>query len=136
MMIFTRRTGLDSNLFSHQTGFTLLEVLITIVLLVVGLVSVLEVFSVGIFADADVENHTTALYLAQEKMEEVHSASSYAAIDDFASARTNLGGDFADFDREVTVSGDPRQVNVIVAWDVKGVDQSINLVSLFTDYDY
>ncbi len=117
-------------------GFTLLEALITIVILVVGVVALLQVFSIGMFADTGVENATVALNLTQEKMEEIKDVSFYFDIDSFVSARANLGGDFADFDREVTVSGDPKQVNVVVYWTVKGEDQSINLVTLFADYDY
>ena len=119
-----------------KKGFTLLEMLITIVLLTVGIVSILQMMSIGIFADTNTENSVIAFYLAQEAMEEVKDASSYANIDTFASTRATLSGDFSDFDRAVTVSGDPKQVNVIVYWSVKGQDQSIDLVSLFSDYDY
>jgi prepilin-type N-terminal cleavage/methylation domain-containing protein len=119
-----------------KKGFTLLEMLVTIVVLTVGVVSVLRMMSIGIFADTNTENSTIAFYLAQEKMEEIKDASSYPNIDTFASTRAALSGDFSDFDRAVTVSGDPKQVNVIVYWSVKGQDQSVNLVSLFADYDY
>jgi len=117
-------------------GYSLLEILITIIVVVVGYVALLQMFSITMFADADVENHTTALYLAQETMEEIRDSSTYTGIDSFASARTDLTGDFADFDREVTVSGTPKEVHVMVYWNVKGTDQNVNLVSLFTDYDF
>ncbi len=119
-----------------KKAFTLLEMLITIVLLTAGIVSLLRMMSMGVFADTNTENATTALYLAQEKMEEIKDAATYAAIDTFVAARASLTGDYADFDRAVTVSGDPKQVNVIVYWTVNGSDQSVDLVSLFTDYDY
>ena len=119
-----------------KRGLTLLEVMITLIILVIGVIGLLQVFSTVMIADADVENTTTALYLAQEKMEEIRNAASYAAIDSYAATRANIGGAFADFDRAVTVSGSPKQVNVIVYWTTKGSGQNINLVSLFTDYDY
>ena len=119
-----------------KKGFTLLEMLITIVLLTAGIVPILRMLSMGMFADVNAENATIARYLAQEEMEEIKDSASYSGIDSFASARATLTGDFSDFDREVTVSGDPKQVNVIVYWTVKGQDQSIDLVTLFTDYDY
>jgi len=119
-----------------KKGFTLLEMMVTIVVLTIGIVTVLQMMSIAIFADNNAENSVVAFYLAQETMEEVKDASAYADIDGLASSRANLGGDFKDFDREVTVSGAPKQVNVIVYWSVKGQDQSINLVSLFADYDY
>lgn len=131
-----RFPGEKVKVFRSLTGFTFLEILVAIILLVVGFSSILQVFSMGLFADADVESHTTALYLAQEKMEEIKDSATYAGINSFASARASLTGNFADFDREVIVSGNPKQVNVIVYWDVKGVDQNINLVSLFANYDY
>lgn len=119
-----------------KKGFTLLEMLIAIVLLTVGIISILQMMSIAIFADTNVENSVIAYYLAQESMENIKDASSYSNIDTFAESRATLSGDFSDFDREVTVSGDPKQVNVIVYWSVKGQDQSIDLVSLFADYDY
>ena len=117
-------------------GFTLLEMLVTIVLLTVGIVSILQMMSIAMFADVNTENAAIAYYLAQETMEDIKDASSYSNIDTFAASRAALSGDFSDFDREVTVSGTPKQVNVIVYWSVKGQDQSIDLVSLFADYDY
>ncbi len=119
-----------------KKGFTLLEMLVTIVLLTVGIVTILQMMSIAIFADTNTENATIAYYLAQETMEDIKDASSYSDIDTFAASRAALSGNFSDFDREVTVSGAPKQVNVIVYWSVKGQDQSIDLVSLFADYDY
>ena len=52
-------------------GFTLLEILIAIVLIVVGLVALMGVMSVGICADAALEYRLTALNLANEKIEEL-----------------------------------------------------------------
>ena len=119
-----------------KKGFTLLEMLVTIVLLTIGIASILQMMSIAIFADTNTENSAIAYYLAQETMEDIKDASSYSNIDSFAASRASLSGDFSDFDREVTVSGTPKQVNVIVYWSIKGQDQSIDLVSLFADYDY
>jgi hypothetical protein len=90
----------------------------------------------SMFADTNTENSVVAFYLAQEAMEEIKDASSYSNINTFAQAQTAMTGGYADFDKAITVSGDPKQVNVIIYWDVKGVEQSVNLVSLFADYDY
>ena len=119
-----------------KKGFTLLEMLVTIVLLTVGITSILQIAGMAMFADTNLENITIARYLAQEAMEEIKDAASYADIDSFASPRSTLTGEFADFDRTVTVSGDPKQVDATVYWTVKGQDQSVELVTLFTDYDY
>lgn len=110
--------------------------LLTIVLLTVGITSILHVAGMAMFADTNLEKMTIARYLLQESMEEIKGAASYSDIDDFASARASLSGDFADFEREVTVSGDPKQVDVTVYWTAKGQEQSAGLVTLFADYDY
>ncbi len=119
-----------------KKGFTLLEILVTLVLLTSGIVAIVRVMGMGMFADANAEKSIIARYLAQEQMETIKDASSYSNIDSFASARTSLSGDFSDFDREVTVSGNPKEVHVIVYWTVQGQDQSVDFVTLFTDYDF
>lgn len=122
-----------------KKGFTLLEILITIVLLTAGLTSILRAMSMGMAAESSVagsENDAIAKYLAQEKMEEIKDASSYANIDSFVATKAALSGDYSSFERAVTVSGDPKQVNVIVYWMVNSIEQSIDLVTLFADYDY
>lgn len=122
-----------------KKGFTLLEILITIVLLTAGLTSILRAMSMGMAAESSVagsENNAIAKYLAQEKMEEIKDASSYANIDSFVATKAALSGDYSNFERAVTVSGDPKEVNVIVYWMVNSIEQSIDLVTLFADYDY
>ncbi len=122
-----------------KKGFTLLEILITIVLLTAGLTSILRAMSMGMAAESSLtgsENDAIAKYLAQEKMEEIKDASSYANIDSFVATKAALSGDYSNFERAVTVSGDPKQVNVIVYWMVNSIEQSIDLVTLFADYDY
>lgn len=119
-----------------KKGFTLLEMLVTMVLLTAGITSILQITSMAMFADTNLEHKTVARYLAQETMEEIKGASSYSDIDSFASPRSALSGDFAAFDRLVTVSGDPKQVDVTVYWTEKDQEQSVSLVTLFTNYDY
>lgn len=118
----------------QRKGFTLLEGILTIVLLVVGVAVVFRLFSVSYAADGSMDYSAIALNLCQEEMETIRDESIYADIDTYAIARTAMTGDFSDFDKEVTVAGDPKQVNVIVYWDDKGQEQSVELVSLFADY--
>ena len=119
-----------------KTGFTILEMLISVVLLVVGTVAVLDMFGIGMSADANTENSTIALALAQEEIEAMKGAGNWNAIDSFASPRTNIGGNYSDFDREVVVSGDPKTVRVITYWTARGSTQTVELATLFTNYNY
>lgn len=119
-----------------RKGFTLLEAMITMVLLAAGVTAVFSLFSMTSVLDSDNDYTAMAISLGQEAMEEIKDAASYADVDSMAAARSNLGGDFSDFDREVTVSGDPKQVNVKVYWTDQGVDHHVELITLLADYDY
>lgn len=119
-----------------KTGFTLLEMLIAVVLLVVGTVATLNTFVLGMRADANIEHSTIALALAQGEMELIKNADSWAAIDSFASPNMNIGGNYPDFNQEVIVNGDPKDVQVIIYWNAQGVVQNLKLDTLLTNYNY
>jgi len=119
-----------------KKGFTILEMLIAVVLLVVGSVVTLNMFSLGMMADNNIGHSTIALALAQGEMELIKNADSWDAVDSFASPRTNLGGDYSDFDQEVIVNGNPKDVQVIVYWNALGGLQNLELDTLLTNYNY
>jgi prepilin-type N-terminal cleavage/methylation domain-containing protein len=54
-----------------QTGFTLIEVLITIVFVSVGIVAVLSSLSIGVSGVDRGRRSTTALFLSEQRMEEI-----------------------------------------------------------------
>lgn len=114
-------------------GFTILEIILAIAVLVFGVVPVVLAFSQAITSDQSVEGQTIALNLAQEQMEAVKNASSWANIDTYASAKSSIGGAFSDYSREVLVSGNPKQVTVNVYWTFQGTEQIVSLVTLFTN---
>lgn len=117
-------------------GFTLLEVLIATVILTVGTVAIIWAFNAGLYATTDIENVDLALNIAQANMETVKNQN-FADIDTDAeiSALVSNHG-FSNF----TVSGDvaegqnPMQVDVTVAWPVKGGQTSLTLTTLAADY--
>ncbi len=122
--------------YKVKTGFTVLETLISFVLLIVGSVVILNLFSQGMITDDGIGHSTVALGLAQGEMEMIKNAGSWSAIDSFASPSTNLGGKFADYNQEVIVSGDPKDVQVVIYWKDKGSVQDLELDTLLTDYNY
>jgi prepilin-type N-terminal cleavage/methylation domain-containing protein len=118
------------------TGFTLLEMLVSVVLLAVGTLATLKMFGIGMMADTNIEHSTVALALAQGEMESIKNAGTWDAIDSFAAGSTNLGGQFAEFNQEVIVSGDPKNVQVIISWNDRAGVQNLELDTLMTDYNY
>ena len=117
-----------------QRGFTLIELLIAIILIVGGLMALIHVLSVAIFADSDLEYSLTSLNLANAKLEELKD-SNYSAI---TSATENSISGFSWIDdRIVTVSEIStglKDVEVQVRWTQKGGQQSVNLRTYIADY--
>jgi type IV pilus assembly protein PilV len=115
-------------------GFTLLEILISLVLIVVGLVALMAAMSAGICADADLEYSLIALNLANEKLEELKDIDYSFVVS--ATESSISGFAFVD-DRIVTVSEvnpDLKDVQVEVRWTQKGGQQSVNVRAYIANY--
>lgn len=113
-------------------GFTLLEVLLAIVLLVTGTVFLLQVFTPGLFAGGENETELVAINLAQEKMEEIRNTV-YANI--ASEARAVVAGSPV-FEREVVVSVPQtslKQATVKVYWSAKADELNMTLVTYVSD---
>lgn len=115
-----------------RKGFTLLEVLIAAVVLSTGTAAILWAFNAGLYAATDVENVDLALNIAQAKMEEIKNTAFAGLADSGPAADT----DFPRFSTTVNVAEgqDPMQVDVTVAWPVKGGETSIVLTTLVATY--
>ncbi len=117
-----------------KKGFTLIELLIAIILTAGGLMVLMQLMSVAIFADSDLEYSLKALNLANEKLEELKD-SDYSSVTS-ATESSISGFSFVD-DRIVTVSEvdtDLKDVQVKVRWMQKGGQQSINVRTYIANY--
>jgi prepilin-type N-terminal cleavage/methylation domain-containing protein len=115
----------------QKNGFTLLEILITLVILSTGVLAIAHSFTVGMFVSTDVENVDLALNIAQAKMENLENTA-YASL---ADSGPTTDSNFSNFDVTVDVSGsEPIQVDVKVEWDTKGGTPSLTLTTLRADY--
>ena len=115
-------------------GFTLIELLITIVLAAGGLMVLVQLMGVAIFADSDLEYSLIALNLANEKLEELKDGGYESVVS--ATESSISGFAFID-DRIVTVDEiytDLKDVQVKVRWTQKGSQQSINLRTYIANY--
>lgn len=57
----------------NQAGLSLIEIMVAISILSVAFISLMYAFPLGLSISKDAENSTLVSYLAQEKIEEVHS---------------------------------------------------------------
>lgn len=115
-----------------KKGFTLLEVLITLVILSGGVIAISQAFSTGMLASTDVENVDLALNIAQAKMEDIKNTAFAGLTDSGPAADPN----FSRFNVTVDVQEgqDPMQIVVTAAWNVKGGQTSVALTTLRTNY--
>lgn len=121
-----------------KRGFTLIELLIAIILTAGGLMVLMQLMSVAIFADSTLEYSLIALNLANEKLEELKDDGySHANLNIGTHTESSISGfDFVD-DRIVTVSEvdtDLKDVQVEVRWTQKGGQQSVNLRTYIANY--
>jgi prepilin-type N-terminal cleavage/methylation domain-containing protein len=102
-----------------KRGFTLLELLLTVIIIVSALFPLLQILSKAILASAGTESEITALNLAQSRMEDLRNLA-YGNISSETKASVAA---FPNFKREVMVTT-PRpnlkNVKVIVYWTLGG----------------
>ena len=116
-----------------EKGFTLLEVLVAIVLLVVGVAVLVGLFSNALIGSSDAENTTIAMNLIQGRMEEIRNLGFSNIIPE---PKVDVSG-FPGFQRKVSIDdpeGDPtvndlKQVTVTVYWIFKGNEVNISAVT-------
>jgi prepilin-type N-terminal cleavage/methylation domain-containing protein len=112
-----------------QRGFTLLEILITLVIFTVGIAAIMTVFSTGLLSSSDIENTTIGMNLAQRRIEEFRNRNYDTGI--VSEVRAAVSG-FSGFERAVAVTEpetDLKQVIVTTYWTFKGDDVSLSLIT-------
>ncbi len=110
-----------------KRGFALIELMIAIILAASGLMVLMHLLSVTIFADSDLDYSLISLNLANEKLEMLKDCDYSSVIS--ATESSISGFTFVD-DRIVTVSEvdtDLKDVQVEVRWTQNGGQQSIQL---------
>ena len=118
-------------------AFTLIELLIAIVLIVVGLVALMGIMSVGICADANLEYRLTALNLAAEKIEQLKDTA-FGSISGDTETGSDIGFDW--IDQRIVSIAEPygpnllKDVTVSVQWRQKGSTQSVAVDTYIANY--
>ena len=113
-------------------GFTLLEVMMSVTLLVIGVAAVAWAFNLAVLASADSENVQQALAIAQAQMEQVMNTDP----DAIAASGPAADPTFPNYTVTVAVAGtNPKQVDVTVAWTPQGGQTSLTFTTLVADLD-
>lgn len=121
-------------------GFTLVEVMVTVLISGFGLLSITQFQTAQMFESANAKNRTEATELARQKIEEFRSYVSRAEFDAHANGSDTLAGESASYNRSWSVArpaatqlmGQFMNVTVTVQWlDRSGsiVPQVVSLTS-------
>jgi type II secretory pathway pseudopilin PulG len=81
MTLLTTPTNIDNSVAASERGFTLVEAMISMLVTVVGLVSLAGMFTVAMKTNASSRNFTTATTFAQDKLEQLGAISFQRLVD-------------------------------------------------------
>lgn len=136
-----------------QSGFTLIEIIIATAILAVGIVAIMNMFSLGVQIAGFNQKATTAAYLAQARMEEQMSlpyfnlepsqnTEDYGTIADFQGYKriTDIAciraSDLFAVDCDYDLANDPypmKKINVSIFWRSSfGGEEDINLSTVMS----
>ena len=127
-------------------GFTFLEVIIAISVLIIGILAVLQVFPLALNIEKLNQMETQAVFLAQEKIEEKISRA-YQDIEIITETEDSFSPPFEKFSRETkiiyvdsdlattTLDSGLKKIEVVVQWrsPLRLREKSVNLITLIAE---
>jgi prepilin-type N-terminal cleavage/methylation domain len=118
-----------------KRGFTLAEVLVTLVIITVGMVALLMAFSLALSVSGNVEAEDAAIEIANAAMEELKSTA-YSGLQDYTKDAGTIFSGVTGYTVTVTTTkpANPAEIDVTVSWLVKGGTASVTLTTLAADY--
>lgn len=118
----------------ESRGFTLIEVLISLVIATLGLAVLATLLAASIRGSQNSKHSTAAITLMQDKIEEFKSAS-YGSINSGSEmdidSEGNPGGPY-DRSWVVTTSGTIKEIVITLRWPYNGVTKSKSLTTLIS----
>ncbi|MCX7918044.1 MAG: prepilin-type N-terminal cleavage/methylation domain-containing protein [bacterium] len=116
-----------------EFGFTLLEVVIALVIVVVGLVLISQAFSIGLRAVRVSDKATIARFLAEQKITEIELQSFLA----LQSGTGDFGPDYPDFTWQMNVAttqlDNLLQINLTISWIEDNTTRTLTITKLIAD---
>lgn len=124
------------NLLKSQTGFTLTELMITVIFIGVAMVGILNTYNVGLRSASDSESISIAAQIAEKKMEMIKSdkaAFGYSYIISNNYPQEENPDNYSGYTRRVIITtfANYKKTKVVVSHD-KFPD--VSLVTIFTNY--
>lgn len=131
-MMFLRPTDANFGLEVKKNGFSFFELLLATILLTIGLVSLMNIFSLGFSQSGQSKDFLVAKNLLEAKSEEIRNVGYPAVVPE---EKAPIAG-FPGYERQVDVSivqSGLKQVRIDVFWQVKGGETNITLTTFVSD---
>ena len=117
-----------------KRGFSLLEILIALAVMLVGIVGVMSLFPVGLRASKVAENYTLAATLAQQAMDEA-KLTAFGSLGDVSSTQFSSPDDNFSWARTVTTpQTNLEQIAITISWSDLGATRSEDFVTYRANY--
>ncbi len=125
-------------MFRNEKGFTLLEIIISMTILSVGILTLVQMFSGGLNQAAQADQYLNGVYLAEQKFSQMELDGFNTGISEggFGNPETYrwqlevLPYDSPLNDEEARIQ--IQKISLRVFWEDKGVEKEVRLVSLKT----
>ena len=115
-----------------KSGYTLIELLITIAFVSIAFLAILQLFVGSLTASADIEGTQVAMRLGESKIEQYLNRD-FATLSNEAKAAVS---GFTGYTQMVTVSAtssSEKEISVTTQWKVKGSELGYNLRTIITN---
>jgi len=118
----------------RSRGFTFLEVMLVLIILVAVFFPLLQMLSSGLLVSTEVKDTNTAIILAQQKLEEIRNS----AFNSISQEAKTIISSYPAYSREVRVStpySNLTDVQVIVYWyPAEGTETSVSIETLISNF--
>lgn len=118
----------------NKKGFTLLEIIVAMVIVVVGLVLISQAFSIGLRAVRVSDKLTVAKFLAEQKITELE----LQGFSTLQSTNGDFGEDYPGFTWQEVVSATDldnlKQVDLTISWPEENTIRSLLITKLLANH--
>ena len=133
--LFKLDTAKGSRIFNESRGFTLIEILVSLVIISLTMTVLATLLAASMRGGQNSRHTTAAVTLMQDKIEEFKNTSYASITSGSETAIDSEGNSGGQYDRSwtVTTSGTTKEIVVTINWPYNGVTKTKSLTTLISE---